>query len=288
MRRKVKELEHAVLLLDESLDLGRFMNRMPIDNQEHRSLGTYHQALEELEEDARVNAPLMQHEAQLTTWADGRKHVDGKPATRAADHRRLPLGRSGRARVIVRAHARLVGKVDRCPHATGFRLDGGKEFELPLLHQYGILLPGLMQWALRREPKGLHHTVRCCRREPHAHLALNQVTDQTNGPQAELESQLQGRFVAYCLGNPGYLLIAQGGRASRNGFGDQRRLAAIGKRRQSAKDAAWVDPERRCHIADSLSFTHGFDGLHVHSLKCLMIVGSTVGRLLAFHASDYK
>ena len=47
IRRQVKELEHAVLRLDKSLDQLRLVNRMTIDNQEDWPAGTDQQALEE-------------------------------------------------------------------------------------------------------------------------------------------------------------------------------------------------------------------------------------------------
>ena len=66
VRRQVEQFEPAVLSLDKGLDQLRLVNRMTIDNQEHRLRCPDHQALEEFPEDFRVYRALMQHEGEPT------------------------------------------------------------------------------------------------------------------------------------------------------------------------------------------------------------------------------
>lgn len=63
------------------------------------------------------------------------------------------------------------------------------------------------------------------RRELDAELALDQVANQLDGPQAQLEAQLWWRLVTYRLCDPSHLLVAEQRRAPRVGEGADHKLA---------------------------------------------------------------
>ena len=156
VRWQIEEFEHAVQALDVALDHLCLVDRMAIDDQEHRLLGIDHQALEELDEHLCTDGAFMQHEPKLTLRADRRDHVQREAPARRLHHRRLALLRLGRAGVVVRADTRLVAKVDSCADPLGFGTDRGVRLRLPCPHQHGVLLPRLVERLLGAEAQDLH------------------------------------------------------------------------------------------------------------------------------------
>src|SRR5271169_7119214 len=85
---------------------------MSVDNQEDWLRRVDQQSPKELDEHRGIDAPLGQHEAELTLGTDRRDQVGAEPRASAGDHRGLASLPPGCATVIVRADARLVGEED--------------------------------------------------------------------------------------------------------------------------------------------------------------------------------
>ena len=261
---------------------------MTVDDQKDGLLGIEHQALEELDEHFRTDRSLMQHEPKFALRTDGRDHVQREAPASRLHHRRPALRRPSRAGVVVRADARLVAKVDRCPEPLGFRANRGVGLRLPSAHQDGVLLPRLVERLLGAETQDLHQAVDRGDRQLFLELAFDQVTDQRQRPQAELELELLRVVVTNRIGNPRKLLGAEFARASRNRLGEQCVLSAIGKIGEPPENAALTHTKRRRDALHRLALTHRFDGLLPHDLQGVMIESPAVGKSFAFHGPYYR
>ena len=152
-----------------------------VDHKEHLALHAGDQPLQELAKYLGVDATLDRHEAKLALRGDCREHVESVSRTRGLDHRRFARRRPGRARVMIRANARLVvGEEDQraltlcaCRNRWVFVLP-------PVIHQCRVLLPRAVQRTLRREFQTLHQA-------PNRHFAqvhVERLPDQlaNDGP----------------------------------------------------------------------------------------------------------
>lgn len=126
VRRQDEQLELAGLALDVLPHQGGLVHRMTIDHHEHRVCRAHHQTLQEGLEDRGGDSVVVQHEAELPLGADRREHVEREAPAGGLHHGRLAGRCPGRARVIVRTNASLVGKEHRRALLSCLLLDSGK------------------------------------------------------------------------------------------------------------------------------------------------------------------
>lgn len=204
VRQQIEQLQASLPGLHEILDQLGLVNRMAVKHEEDGPLRTDHQATEERSEDSSGDGSVMHHEPELALRTERRNHVQRKALAgrfhhRLAGrfhHRCAALRRPRRAGVVIRANARLVGKVDRCPDFPSLGPNRRTGFEFPLAHQRRVLLPGLVQRFLRRETQQLHDAAHARQRQLLAELPFNQRGNQRRRPQPEFELELQRTVIA--------------------------------------------------------------------------------------------
>lgn len=84
------------------------MGAQVVHDEEDLWLGAADQSAEESNEGRNLHGPLIRHEPQVATVADGGDHVDANLLGHAANHRRLSARRIAPPPLILIAHPRLV------------------------------------------------------------------------------------------------------------------------------------------------------------------------------------
>ena len=262
------------------------MCRVAIDNDEHRFFCTNHQALEEFSKYGCGDCSLVEHEPKLSLCADRRDHVERETATCCSKDWGLSLGGPSMTSVVIGTDTRLISKVDGGSCSLGFLANLWIDFMLPLLNQFFILLPGLIEGFLGTKPKQFHDPAQGVDREFGTELFFNQGTDNLQGPESKLKLKLLRGIVSDCFGNPLHLLYCQLGGSAWNRFGLQGILSARDVFGHPSIDSTAINSKGFGYFRGALSSSNCFDCLHSHCLKGLVIVLASVIISLAFHAGD--
>lgn len=90
------------------------------------------------------------------------------------EHWRAALRRPCRSRLVIRANARLIGKVDARSNGSCLGTNRRVGFELSLPNERRVLLPRLIQGLLHREAQQLHDATHSGKRQLFAELPFNQ------------------------------------------------------------------------------------------------------------------
>src|SRR5690554_1500624 len=239
---------------------------MSIHDDKDRSCGADSQPLKEGPKDTSIDCAFMHHEPRLTTRSYRRDHVHCKAAARFLDHWRLARWRPSRASVIVRAQSRLVGEVDGSPHAARFRADSRVDFALPATYQLRVLLPGFVKRLLSCETKHIHNPAHRGQRQALAQPAMNELTDQRQGPKRVRKFHLLWCFVADDARKPSHFLGTHFGWTPWLCARLHRALPALNKARQPAEKCSLTNSETFCYVCNRAPVTNRFDCLHTSFL----------------------
>ena len=259
-----------------------FVDGVSVHDHIHGRLLADHQTLEEFAKDLGGDAALMKHESKLAAWSDCRNIVQRKAPVGDSNHRHLALRRPACSGVIVRANARLVGKVDR--GTCGLRLHANSRigFALPLVHHHRVFLLSLVQQLLHREAQPPHDATDRGQQFL-SEFTVAQFGEQRERPQAEFELELQGRVVAQRLCQRTHLSRSKLGRFPGNGLCHQRILTTVGEVRELAKQGFHVDPIGAGKLRRGLSIARRRDGLLSHDWQTLVIYRAAMGIAFVLH-----
>jgi len=283
VRRQEKQLQLTALAFDVLLHHGGLVHRMSIDHHEHRIRCAHHQALQESLEDRGGDGAVVQHETELALGAHRRKHIEREAPAGGRHHGRLSRRCPGRARVVVRADARLVGKEHRRTLLSGLLLDGGKLLGLSLSHPFGVLLPGPVQRLLHRDTQQRHDAADRGQGRGVVELAPDQLAQDRQRPQSNLEAVLQRRLVGDGLGQRLHLGPVELGWPTRNRLGLERLLAALVVVGQPAKDRAAMHAVGQCQVGRPHAGLGRLDGTQAHCFERGMVKLAGVGLLVGSH-----
>lgn len=171
------------------------MHGVPIHDHEDLPVSLAHEPVQEADEHPRGEAAPEDHKRQLAPVGDRRKHVATEPLAGARDHRRATAAPIGAARLMVRAHPRLVAPVDLGPFSTSQRPDGGVLSPQPAPHRGRVLLVGPALGLLRREAPAGQVAAHRPDREAHAALPSDEVSHGLARPEDKGQLELVGTAI---------------------------------------------------------------------------------------------
>ncbi len=227
IRRQDEQLKLAALAFDVLPHQGGLVDGVAVDHHEHRKSRAHHQSLQEGLEDRSGDGPVVQHEAKLALGADRQEHVVREAPAGGRHHGRLSRQGPGRARVVVRTDACLVGKKHRRALLSGLFLDGGKLLGFTLAHPLRVLLLGTIERFLHRDAQQRHDAADRGQGHGVAKPAPDQLAQDRQLPQPDLEAVLQRHLIGDGLGQRLHLGLGELGRSTRNRLGLERLLAVL-------------------------------------------------------------
>src|SRR5262245_49973939 len=176
--------------------LRRLVHAEVIENQEDLLRSVADQAPHEIDQGARLQGALEDHEADLALICDGRQDRETLAACRNINHRRLTLRGVTTMPRLVTAQAGLVGPADLGLLAFGTPGNSRVLHFEPPLHRCVIALVGSLLWPLRRKPPTREIKRRCALRQPDPKLLPNQLLHGAQCPEGERQAQLVRTFAA--------------------------------------------------------------------------------------------
>jgi len=203
VRRQVNQFETTVGAGHIPFDELGLVNTVTINDEDDGLLGIAHELLQELHEDFGVDRARVGHELHGAIHANGRDHLYRDAVARSTHDGRLSRQTPGGAAVVVAAHTSLVSEEQTRTGALSALLQGAQVMRPPLSHEAGILLPSMVQGALRAKAQVVHDFADGGKAELDLEFALNELGDEAQRPQAEFETELCGHV---CLHQRGQAL----------------------------------------------------------------------------------
>ena len=184
--------------------------------------------------------------------------------------------------MVVPAHRRLVGEVDRRPELVGARPDARVLLLGPLPAPLLVALEGPAHRALRGQPHPVAHDLADRPlRELHTEDALDHVADHRPGPQLRGEAPEAGRDLQDQLADQAYLTIVQARRTARDGLRVQRLGALAPGAADPAADDRCVEAQGARHRGDARTGLDTLEGTQSKLFEGGMIERAAVARALS-------
>jgi hypothetical protein len=273
VRWQVDDFEATLGGLDVGLDGLGLVDAVTVNDENDGLRRLQHELLQELQEHVSVDQTFVRHELHGALNANGRDHLYRGTGTGGAHDRGFPRQAPSGAAVVVAAHTGLVCEEHACTRELGPLQDGGEFLGFPLGNQSAVLFLGAVQRPLRAEAQVVHDFADGWKTELDLELALNELGDEAQRPQAKVEAELVGSVCLHQKGQALQLLPVELGRTTGYLPGDQAVLTVFEEVRRPLQHRTRRDLKQGGNLRCRLPLTVHFHRLHADPFLFLAAAG---------------
>jgi len=232
------------------------MTRMPVNDQENRSVRVYKQALQELQEHCGRHSALGDHETQLALGTYGRNHVGPKAGSGTRYYRGLSAFSPGGTTMKIRPHSGFIPKINLCTQLSSATTNRRVFYFSPSPYCLRILLVGPPQRPLRTQSHLPEESTHRTTTQAHTKALSNQLSDHIGSPQGKGKLQLQRILQRHRIVDPLQSLTVELGRSATPFICTKVLFSSGAIQRQPTKHRAYTNSQ---HIGNN---SGAFPGLH--------------------------
>lgn len=271
IRRKAKNLQFSGVECDTFLNRAGLVNRMTVEDENDRTLGSLHQPMDELAHMACVHPPRHNHKSQLSPRAHRRYHVQTESRSRCLDKRGATFERPGGPCMKVRPNSRFIPKKDIGPDLLCQGPDPGILLIQPLLDQGRALLKSTIQRPLTSQTQLRQQPPYGDSAQPNLPPFPNQISNHLPRPQCKGKLHLQRVLCRYRFVNPSHLRSIQLRRPSLQRLCLQRIPPAAAIAGQPVVNAHSAEAKCTDHFFRTMTGLNLFNGAYTNCFQSFVV-----------------